>query len=95
MYKFVITTQLKPNTRNRLLEAASVVQAHTRKEPGCISYDFYTATDDENKLVLIECFKSKTEHEWHCEQDYVQAFIEIFEPLQETLTFELINTENS
>ena len=91
MYKFILTITLKPGTRDEILAAAPAVQAKTRAEEGCIAYDFYTCTDDPDKLVFVEAWTSKEAHEWHCEKDYTKAFIAFHEPKNTNLTFETIN----
>ena len=91
MYKFLITIKLKPNTLEKILAKAPAVQALTRAEPGCIHYDFFTCTDDPNKLVFIECFESKEDHDWHCEQAYTKEFITFHEQFHESLSFEQVN----
>lgn len=93
MYKFVITIQLKPNTRDKILAVAPAAQKATRGEEGCISYDFFTCTDDPDKLVFIECFTSKEAHEFHMEQAYTKEFIAFHETFHQSLTFELIQIE--
>ncbi len=91
MYKFLITIKLKPGSLEKILEKAPEAQKKTREEEGCISYDFFTCTDDPNKLVFIEVFKSKEAHEWHCEQDYTKEFIAFHEQFHESLVFETVN----
>ena len=91
MYKFLITINLHPGTRDKILKAAPEVQKETRAEEGCISYDFFTCTDDPDRLVFIECFTSKEAHELHCEQDYTKKFIAFHEQFHESLTFETVN----
>ncbi|MCE0494835.1 putative quinol monooxygenase [Vibrio salinus] len=91
MYKFVITIKLKPNSLEKILAKAPDAQKSTRAEDGCISYDFFTCTDDPNKLIFIECWKSKEAHEWHCEQSYTKEFIAFHEQFHESLTFETVN----
>ena len=93
MYKFVITIKLKPGTRDKILAVAPAAQAATRAEEGCIAYDFFTCTDDPDKLVFIECFRSKEAHEFHMEQQYTKEFIAFHETFHESLTFELIDAQ--
>jgi quinol monooxygenase YgiN len=73
MCKFLITIKLQPGTRDKILEAAPEVQKETRAEEGCISYDFFTCTDDPDRLAFIECFTSKEAFELHCEQDHTKS----------------------
>ena len=68
MYKFLITIKLQPGTRDKILKAAPEVQKETRAEEGCIYYDFFTCTDDPDRLAFIECFTSKEAFELHCVQ---------------------------
>jgi quinol monooxygenase YgiN len=91
MYKFLITITLKPGTLNKILEKAPAVQKKTREEEGCISYDFFTCTDDPNKLVFIEQFNTQEAHQWHCEQDYTKEFIAFHEQFHESFNLETIN----
>ena len=91
MYKFLITIKLQPGTRDKILEAAPEVQKETRAEEGCISYDFFTCTDDPDRLAFIECFASKEAFELHCEQDHTKKFRAFHERFHESLTFETVN----
>ena len=93
MYKFLITIRLQPGTRDKILEAAVPVQQLTRAEPGCITYDFFTCTDDPDTLVFVECFQSKQAHELHCEQEYTKKFIAFHEQVHRALTFETVNIQ--
>ena len=53
MYKVLLTIKLQPGTREKILKAAPEVQKETRAEEGCISYDFFTCTDDPDRLAFI------------------------------------------
>ncbi len=90
MYKFLITIELQPNTLDKILEVAPKAQAATRAEEGCLAYDFFTCTDDPNKLVFIECFTSKAAHDAHMEEAHTKEFIAFHEQFHKSLTFEVI-----
>lgn len=92
MYKFVISIQLTPGSLDGILKRAPEVQRLTRAETGCIDYDFFTCTDDPNRLVFIECFESKDAHALHCEQEYTKDFIAFHEQFHESFKFELVGT---
>jgi quinol monooxygenase YgiN len=93
VYKFIITIQLQPGTRDEILARAPAAQAATRAEPGCISYDFFTCTDDPDRLVFVEAWTSKEAHDWHMEQEPTQAWIAFHEPKHRTFLFETINVK--
>lgn len=91
MYKFVITIDLQPDTRANILARAPSVQAVTRAEPGCISYDFYTCTDNPDRLVFIEVWQDEDAHAFHMAQQYTKDFIAFHEQYHRSLTLETIN----
>ncbi|MFC0200768.1 putative quinol monooxygenase [Paracoccus rhizosphaerae] len=91
MYKFIITIDCQPGTRPKILARAPAAQAATRAEPGCLAYDFYTCTDDPERLVFVETWKDRAAHDFHMEQPHTQAFIAFHEQFHRCLTFETIN----
>ena len=95
MYKFVISIGLKPGALEQILQRAPEVQRLTRAEAGCLAYDFFTCTDDPDRLVFTECFVSKEAHALHCEQQYTKEFIAFHEQFHVSFTFERIETNNS
>lgn len=91
MYKFIITIDCQPGTRDMILSRAPEAQAATRAEPGCIAYDFYTCTDDPDRLVFVEAWTDPAAHDFHMRQDHTRRFIAFHEPFHRSLTFETIN----
>lgn len=91
MYKFIITTQCQPETRDKIPSRAPEAQAATRAEPGCIAYDFYTCTDDPDRLVFVESWTDRAAHDFHMQQDHTKRFIAFHERFHQKLTFETIN----
>lgn len=94
MYKFIITIQLQPGTHDEILARAPAVQAATRAEPGCIAYDFFTCTDDPDRLVFVESWASQKAHAAHLEEDHTKAFIAFHEP-KHASSFETISVESA
>lgn len=91
MYKFIITIDLQPGTRETVLSRAPGVQAATRAEPGCIAYDFYTCTDDPDRLVFVESWADRAAHAAHEAQDHTKRWIAFHEQFHRKLIFETIN----
>lgn len=91
MYKFIITMDLQPGTRTKILERAPVVQVATRAEPGCIAYDFYTCTDDRDRLIFVETWVDEDANAFHMAQKHTKDFIRFHEPFHRSLSFETIN----
>lgn len=94
MYKFIITIELEPGTRDEILARAPAAQAATRAEPGCIAYDFYACTDDPDRLVFVESWTSKEAHDFHMQQQHTKDWIAFHEPKNRSLLFETINAES-
>ena len=90
MYKFVITIDLQDGARDKILARAPEAQAATRKEPGCLTYDFFTCTDNPNLLVFIESWVDKAAHDFHMEQEHTKSFIAFHEQFHKSLNFEVI-----
>ena len=91
VYKFIITIDLKPGTRDKVLASAPEVQAATRAQPGCLAYDFFTCTDNPERLVFVEAWRDQAAHAYHMQQEHTKRFIEFHEQFHRSLTFETIN----
>ena len=91
MYKFIITIDLLPGTRDTVLAQAPTAQAATRAEAGCIAYDFYTCTDNPDRLVFVETWQDEAAHAFHMEQEHTKRFIAFHEQFHRELVFETIN----
>lgn len=91
MYKFIITIDCQPGTREKILARAPEAQAATRAEPGCIAYDLYTCTDNPDRLVFVESWVDEAAHAFHMEQAHTQSYIAYHEQFHQRLIFETIN----
>ena len=82
-----------PRPPGRTPDAAgpAIAQAATRAEPGCIAYDFFTCTDDPDRLVFVETWVDQAAHDFHMEQQHTKDFIAFHEQFHESLVFETIN----
>ncbi|KSV61821.1 hypothetical protein N183_36940 [Sinorhizobium sp. Sb3] len=89
-YKFIITIELVPGTRDEILARAPEVQQAARAENGCLSFDCLTYTDDPNRLVFIESWIDEQAYAEHLLKDHTQRFLEYYEPLHRSFTFETV-----
>ncbi|WP_108261922.1 putative quinol monooxygenase [Mangrovicoccus ximenensis] len=87
MYRFVIDIALRPGTLPDILARAPAVQAATRAEPGCIAYDFFTCTDDPDRLVFVEIWADEAAHAAHMQEQHTRDWIAFHEPFHLSLTF--------
>ena len=70
MIYVVATIQAKPGTVDKLLAVAQPNLEGTRKEKGCISYDFHVKTDDPNTIVVVERWESRDNLTSHMQQPH-------------------------
>ncbi|WP_424926032.1 putative quinol monooxygenase [Agrobacterium pusense] len=89
-YKFIVTIELHPGTRDEILARAPEAQAATRAEPGCLTYDCFTCIDDPNRLVFVEAWTDEIAYAEHLLQEHTQRFLEFYEPFHRSYTFEII-----
>ena len=52
---------VRPGEREEFLKTIQSMLGPVRAEPGCVSYDFYQDTEDENSFILVEECKKKTD----------------------------------
>ncbi|WP_068302278.1 putative quinol monooxygenase [Pararhodobacter sp. CCB-MM2] len=91
MYKFIITLDLQPGTRDAVIARAPEAQEATRAEAGCLIYDFYACTDDPDRMVFVEAWVDQAAHAFHLEQAHTKRFIAFHEQFHRKLTFETVN----
>ncbi|MBD9490074.1 MULTISPECIES: putative quinol monooxygenase [unclassified Ensifer] len=89
-YKFIVTIELAPGTRDEILARAPAAQSATRAENGCLSFDCFTCTDNPNRLVFIECWRDEQAYAEHLLREHTQRFLESYEPFHRSFTFETI-----
>ncbi len=65
---------LKPETREEAVEIIKWMVAETKKESGCISYDFYGDLSDPTKLKIFEEWESMEHLAAHFETEHMAEF---------------------
>ena len=48
-----------------------------RKEDGCISYNYYLDTNDNNTILLVEEWDSKDKQAIHMKQEHMKTLVQI------------------
>lgn len=74
MYKILVTFEMKPGTLEATLAAAQGCIEGTRREPGCLAYDFYRAADGREAFVAVEVFVDEAAHAAHEQTAHFKAF---------------------
>ena len=69
----------KPNSREDYLRAikSEGIQTAVRAEDGCLRYDYYLSTEDENVILLIEQWESEEHQRVHLTQPHMARLREL------------------
>lgn len=69
-----VTYITKPSARNEFIKEvlASGVLETIRKEEGCKCYEYYCATEDENKILLVEKWENEELQSVHLKQPHMK-----------------------
>lgn len=72
----IVTAKItaKPGERNNIISKAKDLIKSTRLESGCISYDLYASTEDDDVLVMIEQWNNQDILDSHMQTEHFKAF---------------------
>ena len=65
MIRVIGEFELMPGNLDKAVEVATELVGETRKEEGCQQYDFFRAAKDENRLLLLEVWRSQEDLQAH------------------------------
>lgn len=91
MYKILVTFEMKPGTLDATLAAGRECLEESRKEPGCIAYDFYRATDGREAFVAVEIFVDEAAHDAHEQTPHFLAFFPTLKANWASVKLETVN----
>lgn len=66
---------VRPDKRAEFIAAARAQIVETRKEPGCIAYDFFESQTEPNTFVFNERWKSKEAIHAHFQTAHIKTFM--------------------
>jgi quinol monooxygenase YgiN len=86
------TFTAKADKKDELVALAAVLLPQSRKEPGCLRYDFLQDALNPERFVFFELWKSRDDLNAHFQtphfQSFAQAFPEMIVGEAEILTYE-------
>jgi quinol monooxygenase YgiN len=65
----------RPGKETELREALKALQAPTRAEPGCLTYDLHQAVGDPARLLMFETWEGQSAIDGHMKSPHVRKFI--------------------
>ena len=80
MIYVVATLTVKPGSHEGLLAAARLCVAETRKEKGCISYDFLGSVTEPDTMVFVERWETREDLTAHSKQPHLAVWREASNP---------------
>lgn len=66
--------KIKSGLKDEFIGEAQDLITATRAENGCISYNLYSDTDDQNDLVMLEFWEDLDSLDIHMESDHFKRF---------------------
>ena len=92
---FNVTYILKEGALDDFLEALYTigVARETRKEDGCMGYEYYTSIDDPEKLFLVEHWRDEAAQQAHLQSAHIKALGEVKANYVEETILEKFNVE--
>jgi quinol monooxygenase YgiN len=80
-YALVATFTVKPDTRDKYIQAMMANIEASRKEPGVVLYRAYQVTGDPTKFVSVEFYKDKAAFDAHLKSPHVMKVSETFKDI--------------
>jgi len=65
--------KMKPGQRDAFVAEYAKGAASTRKEPGCVFYDYALSAEDPDTVLIMECFAGEPAHAEHLKQPHFKA----------------------
>ena len=93
MIFIIATLKTTINHRDALVRATKLCIAETRKETGCIGYDFHQSVSDPNCFVFVERWQNKDVLQTHLKSDHLDAWRTAIGQLIVDKTVEIITPE--
>ena len=64
----------KPGEKDEVISKAQNLIQSTRLESGCISYNLYNGTEDDNTLLMLEKWENQDMLNLHMQTEHFKAF---------------------
>jgi len=64
----------KPDEKDEIISKAQDLIDSSRFEPGCISYNLYASTEEENVLLMLEQWENQEVLQLHMQTEHFKAF---------------------
>ena len=65
---------VKPGAEEKCKEFISIMQQHSRQEPGCLMYVVHQRKDDPQRFLVYEQYKDEAALEAHRNSDHFQEY---------------------
>ena len=75
MIVLLVQFTVKPGQEARACEIIRVMQEHTRKEPGCLSYVGHQSTEDPRRFFFYEAYKDEDALQVHRNAAYFREHV--------------------
>ena len=71
-----VTVPIKPGTLAQAKPVMEAMALETKKEPGCVFYEFYSHISDENTILVYEEWESEEALNFHVKTPHMGLYME-------------------
>ncbi len=93
MIYVIATLKAKPGAGPALLEGVKPCLAATRKEEGCLQYDFLQQSDAPETFVFVERWESREALTAHSKQPHLKVWRDVSTPLTESREIVIVHPD--
>lgn len=72
--RLIVELRARAGTETRMREELGKLRAATRREPGCLRFDFYQSIEEDGAFVLIEDFADQAAFDLHMAARYTKDY---------------------
>lgn len=94
MIYVLATIKAKPGQAGALIKGAQSCVAETRKENGCVSYEYVQSTDDPDTLIVVERWTTREALAAHLLAPHLKLWREDRKPLVLSTKVEIIHASH-
>lgn len=72
----IVTAKItaKPGKRDKIISKSRNLIESTRLEQGCVNYNLYASTEDDDVLIMLEQWKNQDVLDSHMQTEHFKAF---------------------
>ncbi len=75
MIVLIVHMKVKPGTEDECKRLITLLEQHTRKEPGCIQYVGHQSIEDPTRFSFYETYKTRADLDAHWASEHFKQYV--------------------